>query len=169
MLACCCLADAPQVGKDRYKRDGPKVIEALLKNPKTDVNAKDKNGDTALHIVAREGWTAAMDLLVADTRLDITVENSHHETAKKLAVRQDFNRMVEALGRLEKPSGGPAPPTNNSTTGSGSGSGSAGPTAAEWAAMKKLVKYLGKVVADIDDVPQKQAGNIREMLNEIGE
>jgi len=146
----------------------PSTIVKLLKNSKTDVNAKDKNGDTALHHVALAGWTAGMDLLVADPRLDHTLENNHHETAKKFAIRKDFIRMVDALNRLEKKKGATNTNTASPASTEASNTSAGGINAAEYVVLKKLVKYLGKVVADGKMSPQTP-GNIREMMSLISD
>jgi len=45
-----------------------KVIEELL-NSKADVNAKDSDGDTPLHLAAYNGYTVAVKMLLKRTQI----------------------------------------------------------------------------------------------------
>ena len=51
-------------------------VELLLKNPRTNVNVKDFDGNTALHIACRLARKDIITLLVKDTRTDLNIVNA---------------------------------------------------------------------------------------------
>ena len=62
----------------------------------TDVNAKDKNGQTALHNAARYGHQAVVEMLIANGA-NVNLENKDGETPLYLAVRWGHKKLAEFL------------------------------------------------------------------------
>ena len=61
-----------------------------------DMNAKDNEGETPLHLAARKGFTAAVDLLVTKGA-DINAKDNHKRTPLKRAVEFRYDGVVSIL------------------------------------------------------------------------
>ena len=65
------------------------VTEFLLKEPKIDPNAKNRSGDTLLHLACRNLKLQVVRLLVRDARCKALEKNEKGDTALHVACRQE--------------------------------------------------------------------------------
>jgi hypothetical protein len=63
-----------------------RIIQTMLASRLVDVNAKDEEGDTGLHLAIQEGDPDIIRLLLGSARIDINARNAHGRTALHLAV-----------------------------------------------------------------------------------
>ena len=78
----------------RHSKDS-RVIEALIKAG-TDINTKDLEGDTALHIAARFNNEPATRALIEGGG-DLTIQNNWGETALHIAANKNFRDIAKVL------------------------------------------------------------------------
>lgn len=67
---------------------GPKnVVQYLLNlhNPQWSVNVRDQHGNTALHLAARAGRAAVMEMLLKEEDIDCTLKNNDNKDVKEIA------------------------------------------------------------------------------------
>jgi ankyrin repeat protein len=62
------------------------LIQTMLASRLVDVNARNANGDTGLHLAVREGDPDIIRLLLGSARIDINARNAHGRTPLHLAV-----------------------------------------------------------------------------------
>lgn len=83
------------------------VLETLL-GRNVDVNAQDSNGDTALHMAARQGQEAMVRFLLLQHDLDLTVANNAGETANNVARTTAIQAHIEAAPAIRARAAAPA-------------------------------------------------------------
>ena len=74
------------------------VMESLLRN-KVEVEAKGKDGYTALHLAARSGCDSAVEFLIRQLRAERNAESGDGKTALQLAIAGGHNSTVDLLIR----------------------------------------------------------------------
>jgi ankyrin repeat protein len=62
------------------------IIQTMLTSKLVDVNAKNENGDTGLHLAVQEGDPDIIRLFLGSARIDINARNAHGRTPLHLAV-----------------------------------------------------------------------------------
>ena len=72
------------------------IVEALLEHPRMDVNMKNKQGNTALHLACDSGHIQCVKLLL-QKNIDVNKENKFGDIALPIAVRRDFLDIVKLL------------------------------------------------------------------------
>ncbi|KAH0499696.1 hypothetical protein TgHK011_006871 [Trichoderma gracile] len=78
-------------------RDGILVMKLLLATFNIDVNATDKNGSTALHLVTVSGNRDAVEFLLKTNGIDIKKKDKSDSTALDIALAKGEQHMVELL------------------------------------------------------------------------
>ena len=72
-----------------------KVIELISKG--ADVNAKDKDERTPLHLAAQYGHTEIVELLLKKESIDVNAKNKYGQTPLHHAAWEDHTAIVELL------------------------------------------------------------------------
>ena len=79
------------------------VVRLLLEQPEVDLNCRNTNGSTALHLAASDDNVEGVELLLADPRLNtVNHENKYGETAVMEAMMNHLflNDQVNVLHKL---------------------------------------------------------------------
>ena len=71
-----------------------KVKESIANG--ADVNAKDNDGETALHYAARREYIDVVKVLV-ENRINVDVKNKNNETAAEIALRWGYHQIAELI------------------------------------------------------------------------
>jgi ankyrin repeat protein len=76
------------------------TVKALAGQPATDLNAQDKEGNTALMLAARDGRTDVIKVLVGRAEIDLNAHNKSGCTALMWAVRRAQSEAAKLLATL---------------------------------------------------------------------
>ena len=74
-----------------------KIVEALLNHEGIEVNAKNKEGDTPLHVAARKGQTEVVMALLNHTGIEVNATNEKGDTPLHVALWHKFREIILAL------------------------------------------------------------------------
>ena len=74
-------------------------MQALARSRKVDLNARRRNGDTALHLAAFSGHSKAVDTLLKLDRIDVAARNAKGFSAIDYAAARGHRGIVAALKR----------------------------------------------------------------------
>jgi len=68
----------------------------------SEINLKDKEGSTALHIAVEKGNYLICKILILDFNADITLKTKEYETALKIAIKgKDIDKKIEYKSIIE--------------------------------------------------------------------
>ncbi|PWW74560.1 hypothetical protein C7212DRAFT_298546, partial [Tuber magnatum] len=82
------------------------VVELLLADPRVQVNLRDGNGDTALHLAANQGHEESVALLLAHRDINANVPNNSGRSVKSLAsVPFNYSSNIQEWVRGHNPKG----------------------------------------------------------------
>ena len=72
----------------------------------TDVNAQDRDGLTPLMLAAGQGHNSAVQTLLRHGKIDVAVENTSGQTARKIAEVAEKHEVVRLLDEFVEDQGG---------------------------------------------------------------
>jgi len=81
------------------EQERPAVVRVLLGTPRVDINARNDEGDTALHRVAVHGLSDVVDLFI-ERGADVHVRNRDGRTPAMLATAQGHKAIAERINRV---------------------------------------------------------------------
>ena len=81
-----------------------KMVTALIKHPKIDVNAQDRHYNyTALHHAVSENYPAILDQLLSDGNIDASLKDKYNQTPLKMALVRNLAECQRILGNHGAP------------------------------------------------------------------
>jgi len=78
------------------------IVKKILKNCNVDVNWKDKDEDSALHVACMSGNVEAIKLLLLHPDIQVDRINSRGKTPEKIALQEGYVNIAEMLRKFKK-------------------------------------------------------------------
>lgn len=84
----------------RFNQPAPATLHVLLEQPEIDVNAKDLDGYTALHLAASYGLQQIVRILLERSDVNVNVRTNDGKTPLHVATESDYRSQVKYLWYL---------------------------------------------------------------------
>ncbi|OLL23867.1 Oxysterol-binding 1 [Neolecta irregularis DAH-3] len=75
----------------------PSIVEYLLSRPATEINARDQNGNTALHLAALFGREDIVEMLMKNDHMDDTITNHAGKQAFEIAKYVELSQSMQCM------------------------------------------------------------------------